>query len=607
MKSILVAGSICLAVVLLCFVAPPQTPEQRVKDYFQASFQDFNQDLRHLCELLAAGAGEKSLRENFDSCRASYKRIEPLLEYYYELDVAKFNGPAIDFIEEEDPNAYREPRGLQMIESFLYPSYQTQDRQRLLSYVTRLADLSEGLAQNAATGFEPGTHVPEAIMEELYRIITLGITGFDTPLSGKAIVEAQSSLEGLGKMLSFYSQQPGIANNAFLKQQRLIALAIAYLRTNENFESFDRMTFIRLYINPLCEALARQRQAMGDRDNPMRHSLIKKVSTLFAENSLRRDAYFFDDTLTQARVNLGRKLFNEPALSVTGKRSCASCHQASKAFTDGQPRALELDGHTVLPRNTPTLFNAAFQHNLFYDSRQASLDQLINEVLSNSREMNVAPDASMKQLDGKKEYQKLYTAAYPHTGGKLSPKYLVNAISMYLRTLVSYNSRFDKHMRGAATLTKEEIAGFNLFTGKARCATCHFMPLFNGSKPATFFYQESEVIGVPATNDSLHAHADKDPGRYKVLPKEFLLRSFKTSTLRNIAITAPYMHNGIFPDLKSVLRFYNKGGGAGLGLAVENQTLPPEPLNLTGPEEDQIIAFLKTLTDTVSYRKAIHR
>ena len=143
-----------------------------------------------------------------------------------------------------------------------------------------------------------------------------------------------------------------------------------------------------------------------------------------------------------------------------------------------------------------------------------------------------------------------------------------------------------------------EINGFNLFMGKAKCATCHYVPLFNGSKPPTYYYQESEVIGVPATADTLHPLLDSDSGRIHTLNLDFFNHAFKTPTLRNIALTAPYMHNGVYKTLEEVIDFYDKGGGQGLGLSLPNQTLPADKLQLTKTEKKNLKAFLLTLTDT---------
>lgn len=153
-------------------------------------------------------------------------------------------------------------------------------------------------------------------------------------------------------------------------------------------------------------------------------------------------------------------------------------------------------------------------------------------------------------------------------------------------------------MQGKQTLNKKEVGGFNLFMGKAKCGTCHFIPLFNGAKPPRYFYLESEVIGVPATQDKKNARLDGDSGRYLVTGYPIHTFSFKTATLRNIALTAPYMHNGVFNSLEEVVDFYNEGGGKGLDIAPKNQSLPFEKLDLSKGEKRDLICFLKALTDT---------
>ena len=134
--------------------------------------------------------------------------------------------------------------------------------------------------------------------------------------------------------------------------------------------------------------------------------------------------------------------------------------------------------------------------------------------------------------------------------------------------------------------------------GKAKCGTCHFMPLFSGAKPPRYYYMESEVIGVPESASKIKPRLDKDSGRFNTTRFDIHLFSFKTSSLRNIALTAPYMHNGVFNTLDEVVDFYDKGGGKGLGIAPPNQSLPFEKLDLTASEKKDIIAFMKTLTDT---------
>jgi cytochrome c peroxidase len=133
--------------------------------------------------------------------------------------------------------------------------------------------------------------------------------------------------------------------------------------------------------------------------------------------------------------------------------------------------------------------------------------------------------------------------------------------------------------------------------GKALCATCHFAPIFNGTVPPDFKDTELEAIGVPQTTDTIHPALSKDLGRYNVYQTTARKHFFKTPTLRNIALTAPYMHNGVYNTLEEVIAFYNKGGGIGLGLDVPHQTLPFDNLELSVDEQKALVAFLHTLTD----------
>ena len=171
----------------------------------------------------------------------------------------------------------------------------------------------------------------------------------------------------------------------------------------------------------------------------------------------------------------------------------------------------------------------------------------------------------------------------------------MNAIGSYVRSLISLTSRFDEYMQGnSEAMNAHEIKGFNLFMGKAKCGTCHYMPLFNGNLPPRFVKTESEVIGVPSTISG--KEIDPDLGRYAIIKTPSLKHSFKIPSIRNAASTAPYMHNGIYNTLEQVMDFYNKGGGTGLGISINNQTLPFDKLNLTHEESVDIIAFINSLS-----------
>ncbi len=147
------------------------------------------------------------------------------------------------------------------------------------------------------------------------------------------------------------------------------------------------------------------------------------------------------------------------------------------------------------------------------------------------------------------------------------------------------------------TYTPEEKMGFNIFMGKALCATCHFIPLTNGTVPPFFIETEKEVIGVPESLDN--KQLDDDLGFYWMFKEDIHRGMFKTPSVRNSELTAPYMHNGVYKNLEQVIEFYNLGGGAGLGFDLSYQTLPFDELKLTDKEQKALVAFLKSLTDDI--------
>jgi cytochrome c peroxidase len=212
--------------------------------------------------------------------------------------------------------------------------------------------------------------------------------------------------------------------------------------------------------------------------------------------------------------------------------------------------------------------------------------------------MNHSLDSVAKILAQSEDYRMRFKEAFGSENA-LTAEHIASAISSYMRSLSSFNSRFDEYMRGDKTkMNAQEQRGFNLFAGKAKCATCHFIPLFNGTVPPTFQETEAEVIGVPKEAKWKQAEIDPDIGKMAINGIELNKYMFKTPTLRNIELTAPYMHNGVYKTLDEVMRFYNMGGGKGIGIDLANQTLPPDTLGLTQAEIQDIIAFMKTLTDT---------
>lgn len=600
MRKTTIAILLVVSILLFSFfTSSDPTPAEKLKAYYNAHFVTLTQKIDALQQSVEADRPLKEIQVNFYDARMAYKEMEIFLEYYFEPDVAKFNGLAVNFIEEEDPTAYQEPQGFQMIETFIYPAYQKKNKKELIRYITKLGTVAKGLSANN-TLFNPENFAPDAAMEELYRILALGISGFDSPIAQLSLPEASAALNSVQFVIETYAPEINEAKGTdYPRMQELIKDAKHYLGLHSNFNNFNRAFFITSWLNPLCTLLGNAKNRCGYPANPARYTLIKKTGHLFDAKSLNTDRYLYDDTINPARIQLGKQLFYEPLLSANGKRSCAGCHQPGKSFTDGLPKALQVDEHSLLPRNTPALWNASLQMNLFYDSRQKRLDDVVMEVLSNDKEMNSGSARAAEKLNTSNAYVQLFKTTYPSKDTVITDRKIANAIAMYIRTLISYNSRFDQYMRGDTTkMNISEIAGFNIFMGKAKCATCHYVPLFNGSKPPTYYYQESEVIGVPANRNAARPVPDKDPGRITSLKVDFFNHAFKTPTLRNIALTAPYMHNGVYATLDQVIDFYDKGGGQGLGLTLPNQTLPPDKLLLTVAEKKALKAFLLTLTDT---------
>ncbi len=372
--------------------------------------------------------------------------------------------------------------------------------------------------------------------------------------------------------------------------------AVAYIRNHDDFETFDRYTFGREHLNKLTEKWRDIRVIYGF-EAPKSTALNLDAPTFFEENSFNIDAFRSPKSKnpTEKQIALGARLFNDVRLSASGNLSCVSCHNPSNAYQDGLPKALDKDGN-MMERNTPTVINTIYQRKFFWDGRSDNLEQQITNVFDNEGEFNNnAHSIKSSEILDDETYQKLIEEAYPNT--RIDRNTLIRALAAYTSTLNAMNSRFDKNMRGETDdFTEQEILGMNLFMGKALCATCHFIPLTNGTVPPAFFETEKEVLGTPQTAEN--KKLDPDRGFFWFFQEEIHDHMFKTPTVRNVELTAPYMHNGVYNTLEEVMVFYNKGGGAGMGFDVPNQTLPFDSLSLSTEEIDALVAFMKTFTDT---------
>jgi cytochrome c peroxidase len=301
---------------------------------------------------------------------------------------------------------------------------------------------------------------------------------------------------------------------------------------------------------------------------------------------------------SKEKASLGEALFSDAILSNDGKRSCQSCHHASMAFTDGLVKPSGISKAKILDRNTPTLTYAGLQRGFFYDLKAGSLEDQALDVVHHKEEMGGSLDQATIRINRTKKYAKLFKDAFPDSTGTANPWKIQHALASYIRSLAPFTSRLDSYMEGNKTqLSVAEKAGYNLFMGKAKCGSCHFAPIFNGTQAPLFTKSEAEVLGVPSAPDTIAADIDADLGRFGLYQYPQYRYAFKTPTVRNISKTAPYMHNGVYKTLEQVLDFYNRGGGAGIGIKLDNQTLSGDPLNLNPDEIKSIIAFLNALED----------
>jgi cytochrome c peroxidase len=585
---------------------PPRqrSATERVKQQFSRDLAAFRTLIEtRFLPLAEHNSSPDSLKTAFLYCRRAYKKLEPFTEYYFPATTRLVNGPPLPEIEAED-NRISEPGGLQVIEELLFPTF---DRNRRSDLIREIKKLRRELVRYS--DFENDTdlsdaHVFDALRLQIFRMITLGISGFDTPLCHTAIPEAAVSIRNLKTYLSLY----GTNTPGFRQLVKLLEDSEMNLNHTSDFNSFDRFQFITAFANPLStQLLAFQKQRNIQPFNEVR-ALRTDARSLFDTNAFNPDFYAptVDMRTNPAKILLGKKLFSDPILSAGddpsgAKRSCASCHQPAKAFTDGLPKNATLSGRGLVRRNTPTLLNAALQNAQFYDLRSPTLENQSSEVIHNVEEMHGSLELAARTLQQNVAYRTWFRKAFPTLRDSIQPIHIQNALAAYERSLIRLNSRFDRAIREQNShlkkpvLSVEERLGFNLFMGKAKCGTCHFLPLFNGTVPPVFTQTESEVIGVPIQPN--RRQIDPDLGRYALFRLDPLKYAFKTPTVRNIAQTGPYMHNGAYRTLQEVLEFYNQGGGRGLGIPLENQTLPDEKLDLTVSEQAALLAFLRTLSD----------
>jgi len=289
-----------------------------------------------------------------------------------------------------------------------------------------------------------------------------------------------------------------------------------------------------------------------------------------------------DARLTSDLIALGRRLFNEKRLSSDGTVSCASCHNPDLYFTDGLKVAKGVGGQ-LGPRNSPTVLNAVFNTAQFWDGRAASLEEQAGIPIAAPNEMNMPHESCVERLSSDQSYRDQFEKVYG--SGPITMGRVLRAIAAFERTMLSGNSPFDRYQYGGdkSALSEAAIRGLDIFKGKGNCATCHTI----GDSHALFTDGKFHNVGAGMNSSGELT----DQGRFVHTGNEKDRGAFRTPSLRNIAKTAPYMHDGSLKSLDEVVAFYIGGGNS-------NPQLDPEirPFGLTARDRSDLIAFLESLT-----------
>ena len=323
-----------------------------------------------------------------------------------------------------------------------------------------------------------------------------------------------------------------------------------------------------------------------------------------------------DNPLTRAKIELGRKLFFDRRLSINDTLSCATCHIPEQGFTNNELRTpVGVEGRSVL-RNSPTLYNVAYQEHVFLDGREISLENQVWQPMTARNEM-AAPSIGyvIRKVRRMRDYEALFEQAFEGRGPDILT--IGQALASYQRTLLAADSPFDRwYFGGRADAVDESVKrGFALFSGKAQCVVCHrvqadhalfidhefhntglgYAASVSEKKPESTRVQLAPGVFAELPQAAIDAVTQQrlpnDLGLYRITESPDDRWKFRTQTLRNVSLTAPYMHNGRFGTLREVIDFYDRGG-------VPNELLSPliRPLELTEKEKQDLEAFLHSLT-----------
>ncbi|MGE0566548.1 MAG: cytochrome-c peroxidase [Bacteroidia bacterium] len=554
---------------------------------------------------------KKLLASKIDSARIHLKSCDFWLRYLDPINYKHINGPLpveweVEVFEKFERPYKRVGGGLTLAYLVL------QEDEIDLNTIKSLTEFSsKGINAYNRDSILKSLEEPSQFyfINRLYilNLASIYTTGFECPNSEKVIPELVLMLKATHSIYEAFNStfQGNKLSDDYLN---LYKETIKFVESQSNgFGSFDHFSFIRQYVNPLYSLNQKHIEQFNFKSNSFNdYSLSNSCSSIFSKNLYEgqneKGVYSsIKDVNTLNKIDaLGKKLFYDPILSGNNKRSCGSCHNSPNFFCDtsGQT-SIHFNRQDNLPRNTPSLINSNFNHLLMLDGFHISLQNQAKAVMLNPIEMGGSEEEIVRKVMSCDEYANTFKELLPLIKKqKVDIEQISSALTSYYTKFSYFYSPFDNMMNNKKSADKDVAKGFNIFMGKAQCATCHFPPFFNGVKPP-YVGSEFEVLGVPS--DKNYKSLSPDRGRYDVFNAKETMNAFRTGTLKNIAKTAPYMHNGVFKTMEEVMEFYNNGGGVGHKLKVSNQTLSSDSLQLTKIEIDKVITFLTALTEDIPF------
>jgi cytochrome c peroxidase len=616
MKAFTVIFFLIFTIFCLSFSKKDNKP---YKNLYDRSLREFKQQQNILESFilntdLTSEKNKKSVRVQIEAARLKLKNIDFWIRYFEPNAYRRINGPLPvewenEVFEKFEPPYRREGAGLSLAELSLDQTPLLKDS--LVQLIKRSEEAVKTFEADSITGqLNSYSHFFLANRLFLLNLAAIYTTGFECPDTNHVVPELRSMLLGTKEIYNSYNQSfpenplPGEYLEKYEK-------TISFVEMQGNgFSSFNHFDFIRDFVNPL---FAMNQKLINDYNarsiNYNDYTLNNNALSIFdkslyaSQNTKGLYSMVEDEKTLQEIRYIGKLLFYDPILSGNNMRSCASCHKPTEYFTDTtNGLAFQFDKQQRLPRNTPTLINSVYNHLLMLDGKHISLQAQGKDVITNPNEMNSNGKELIKKVLSCKVYREAFKSFLKLTPEEkdITINHIVSAITYYDGSYSRFYSPFDNAMNNKTSVSDETKRGFNLFMSRAKCATCHFVPNFNGVKPP-YIGSEFEVLGTPG--DTSFKNLSPDEGRYMINKAPETLHAFRTGSIRNAEFTKPYMHNGVFNSLEEVIDFYDVGGGQGKKLVVTNQTLAGDSLHLTKTDKKELLAFIYSLNEDIIFEE----